>query len=364
LKIIKTKNNNSNNKVHMSVFDHREFAEHEQVSFYHDKATGLKAIIAVHNTNLGPGLGGCRMWNYANSEEALTDVLRLSRGMTYKAAMAGLPQGGGKAVIFGDPRKHKTPEMMREMGNFVDTLKGKYITAEDSGIAVSDIVFMSENTKHVSGTFSKYSFDGSIADGNPAPATAYGVFVGIKAAVKHVYKTDLRGKKVAIKGVGHVGIRLAEHLHREGATLYVADIFPEGVNRAVAEFGATQVNVAEIDMLDVDVFAPCALGNAINEHNIEHIKARIIAGAANNQLASDEMGVKLANNGILYAPDYVINAGGIIDIFHQRSDSSADKLREHLNQIGETLQTIFVAAEKNGLATAKVADSLAELKFK
>jgi leucine dehydrogenase len=345
----------------MSVFDHREFAEHEQVSFYHDKVTGLKAIIAVHNTNLGPGLGGCRMWNYANSEEALTDVLRLSRGMTYKAAMAGLEQGGGKAVIFGDPRKDKTPDMMREMGHFVDTLKGNYITAEDSGIAVSDILLMSENTNHVSGTFSKYSFDGSIADGNPAPATAYGVFVGIKAAVKHVYQSDLQGKKVAIKGVGHVGIRLAEHLYNAGATLYVADIFPGGVNQAVAEFGAIQVNV---DLLDVDVFAPCALGNAINHQNIDYLKARIIAGAANNQLACDEIGVKLASNGILYAPDYVINSGGIIDIYHQRSDSNVDKLREHLNQIGETLQTIFVEADERGLATAKVADSLAELKFK
>ena len=348
----------------MSVFEHREFAEHEQVSFYHDKATGLKAIIAVHNTNLGPSLGGCRMWNYANSEEALTDVLRLSRGMTYKAAMAGLAQGGGKAVIFGDPRKDKTPDMMREMGHFVDTLKGTYITAEDSGIAVSDILLMSENTKHVSGTFSKYSFDGSIADGNPAPATAYGVFVGIKAAVKHVYQSDLQGKQVAIKGLGHVGIRLAEHLYNAGAKLYVADLFLGGVNQAVAEFGAIQVNVDKIDLLDVDVFAPCALGNAINHQNIDHLKARIVAGAANNQLASDEMGVKLARNGILYAPDYVINAGGIIDIYHQRSDSNVDKLRQHLNQIGETLRTIFVKADESGLATAKVADSLAELKFK
>jgi leucine dehydrogenase len=254
--------------------------------------------------------------------------------------------------------------MMREMGHFVDTLKGNYITAEDSGIAVSDILLMSENTNHVSGTFSKYSFDGSIADGNPAPATAYGVFVGIKAAVKHVYQSDLQGKKVAIKGVGHVGIRLAEHLYNAGATLYVADIFPGGVNQAVAEFGAIQVNVDQIDLLDVDVFAPCALGNAINHQNIDYLKARIIAGAANNQLACDEIGVKLASNGILYAPDYVINSGGIIDIYHQRSDSNVDKLREHLNQIGETLQTIFVEADERGLATAKVADSLAELKFK
>ncbi|MFQ3250054.1 MAG: leucine dehydrogenase [Glaciecola sp.] len=348
----------------MSVFDHPEFAEHEHVSFYHDKETGLKAIIAVHNTNLGPGLGGCRMFNYVNSEDALTDVLRLSKGMTYKAAMAGLKQGGGKAVIFGDPRKDKTPEMMKAMGRFVDTFKGQYITAEDSGIAVSDICLMGENTEHVSGTFSKYSFDGSLADGNPAPATAYGVFVGIKAAVQHVFQSDLRGKKVAIKGIGHVGIRLAEHLAREGAILYVADIFPDGVNKAVAEFGATEVDVADIDSLDVDVFAPCALGNAINAQNINSIKARIIAGAANNQLASSSIGYELTQRGILYAPDYVINAGGIIDIYHQRTDSNADKLRKHLNQIGETLSTIFAEADRSGQATAKVADKLAEIKFK
>jgi leucine dehydrogenase len=284
--------------------------------------------------------------------------------MTYKAAMAGLAQGGGKAVIIGDPRNGKTPEMMRAMGTFVDSLQGQYITAEDSGIAVSDIQLMSENTAHVSGISSKYSFDGKIADGNPAPATAYGVFVGIKAAVNYMDNTDLRGKKIAIKGVGHVGIRLAEHLHREGAKLYVADIFPDGVNKAVKEFGATKVNVTDIDGLDVDVFAPCALGNAINSTNIKYIRARIIAGAANNQLESGDIGIELANKGILYAPDYVINAGGIIDIYHQRMQSDVARLRAHLNQIGETLNTIFVDANKSNLSTAKVADSLAELKFR
>jgi leucine dehydrogenase len=348
----------------MSVFNHHEFADHQQVSFYNDKASGLKALIAVHNTNLGPGLGGCRMFNYVSSEEALTDVLRLSKGMTYKAAMAGLAQGGGKAVIIGDPRKDKTPEMMRAMGQFVDTLKGQYITAEDSGIAVSDIQLMSENTAHVSGISSKYSFDGNFADGNPAPATAYGVFVGIEAAVKYRYYSDLRGKKIAIKGVGHVGYRLAEHLHREGADLYVADIFPDGVNRAVTELGATKVDVDLIDSLDVDVLAPCALGNAINSKNINTIRAQIIAGAANNQLESDSICTELANKGILYAPDYVINAGGIIDIYHQRMQSDAAKLRAHLKQIGATLNTIFVEASNNNLSTAKVADTLAELKFR
>lgn len=348
----------------MSVFDHDEFAQHEQVSFYNDEATGLKAIIAVHNTNLGAGLGGCRMWNYANSHEALTDALRLSRGMTYKAAMAGLPQGGGKAVILGDPRKDKSPEMMRAMGKFVDTLKGHYITAEDSGISVSDIKLMSAYTRHVSGISSKYSFDGSFADGNPAPATAYGVFVGLKAAVQHMYNTDLRGKKIAIQGIGHVGLRLAKYLYTEGAELYVSDIFPDGVNIAVKEFGATKINVADIATLDVDVFAPCALGNAINSENINHIRAGVIAGAANNQLESNQIGLELEKKGILYAPDYVINAGGIIDIYHQGIQSDATNLRAHIEQIGDTLKTIFVEADNSHLSTSEIADSLAELKFR
>jgi leucine dehydrogenase len=347
----------------MSVFDHPEFASHEQVAFCHDEETGLKAIIAVHNTHLGPGLGGCRMWNYANSHEALTDVLRLSKGMTYKAAMAGLEQGGGKAVIIGDPRNHKTADMMAAMGRFVDTFKGKYITAEDSGISVSDILTMGQHTEHVGGTFSKYSFDGSPADGNPAPATAYGVFIGLQAAVRHRFGSDLSGKTVAIKGVGHVGLRLAEHLYKAGARLFVADIFPEGLDRAVNEYGATAVSVEEIDALDVDVFAPCALGNAINTDNISKLNAKVIAGAANNQLASDEMGKILAQKGILYAPDYVINAGGIIDIFHQRTESNAENLKAHLERIGETLRCIFEQADETGQATAQVADEMAESRF-
>jgi leucine dehydrogenase len=347
----------------MSVFDHPEFASHEQVAFCHDQETGLKAIIAVHNTHLGPGLGGCRMWHYANSHEALTDVLRLSKGMTYKAAMAGLEQGGGKAVIIGDPRKHKSADMMAAMGRFVDTFKGKYITAEDSGISVSDILTMGQHTEHVAGTFSKYSFDGSPADGNPAPATAYGVFVGLQAAVRHRFCSDLSGKSVAIKGVGHVGLRLAEHLYKAGARLYVADIFPEGLDQAVSDYGAIAVSVDEIDSLDVDVFAPCALGNAINTDNISDLKAKVIAGAANNQLSSDEMGKILAQKGILYAPDYVINAGGIIDIFHQRTDSNATDLKAHLERIGETLSRIFEQATETGQATAQVADEMAESLF-
>ena len=277
----------------MSVFEHPEFDNHEHVAFYADAATGLKAIIAIHNTHLGPALGGCRMWPYLNSSEALTDVLRLSKGMTYKAAMANLQQGGGKAVIIGDPRKHKSPEFMQAMGRFVESLSGQYITAEDSGITVDDLKAVATQTEHVAGTFAQYNALGESPTGNPAPSTAYGVFVGLKQTVKHVLNSDLNGVKVAIQGMGHVGYRLAKQLHAEGAQLYVADIFPEGLARAQEELGATIVEPEEILSLPVDVLAPCAMGSSINDESLPDIRARIIAGAANNQLAREELGTVL-----------------------------------------------------------------------
>ncbi|MCC2616670.1 amino acid dehydrogenase [Aestuariibacter halophilus] len=348
----------------MSVFEHPEFEGHEHVAFHQDEATGLKAIIAVHNTNLGPALGGCRMWTYQDSAEALNDVLRLSRGMTYKSAMADLKLGGGKSVIIGDPRKHKTPEMMQAMGRFVDSLGGRYITAEDSGIAVADIKEMSKHTAYVGGVEAKYRYDGGEADGNPAPSTAYGVFVGLKAAVQHKLGSDLKGVKVAIQGLGHVGYRLAEHLHREGAILYVTDIFPDNLARAKEELGAIVVEPADIFGLDVDVFAPCALGAAINESSLVQLKARVIAGAANNQLANESIGKAVREKGLLYAPDYVINAGGVIDIYHQRMLSTPTALRAHIEKIGETLSEIFVRADEEGRPTNVVANLMAEERFK
>lgn len=226
----------------MSVFDHSEFDEHERVVFWDDKKTGLKAIIAVHNTNLGPALGGCRMWPYASSSEALTDVLRLSKGMTYKAAIAELNLGGGKSVILGDPRKIKTPEMMASMGRFVDSLNGGYITAEDSGISVSDLHCMAKHSQFIGGINAQFGYDGQPTDGNPAPSTAYGVFVGLQAAVRHAFKQDVNGLTVAIQGLGHVGARLAKHLHEAGAKLIVADIFPENTKMAAQKYGATIVD--------------------------------------------------------------------------------------------------------------------------
>ncbi|MDO6695747.1 Glu/Leu/Phe/Val dehydrogenase dimerization domain-containing protein [Aliiglaciecola sp. 3_MG-2023] len=347
----------------MSVFDHLEFDGHEQVAFFNDQKTGLQAIIAVHNTNLGPSLGGCRMWPYASSAEALNDVLRLSKGMTYKAAMAQLKLGGGKAVIIGDPRTQKSPELMAAMGTFVEQMGGRYITAEDSGIAVTDIKLMAQNTEHVSGIQAKYRVDGGEADGNPAPSTAYGVFKGLQASVKYALGSDLQGVKVAIQGMGHVGFRLAEHLHQHGAKLYVTDIYPDNVNLAVEKFAATAVAPDDIFDLDVDVYAPCAMGASVNQQTLSRIRAKVIAGAANNQLSQESMGALLRDKGILYAPDYVINAGGVIDIYHQRMLSTADAMRSHIEGIADTLTQIYKRAETEQQATNVISNRMAEERF-
>ncbi|MFC3094999.1 Glu/Leu/Phe/Val dehydrogenase [Alteromonas sediminis] len=347
----------------MALFEHPEFDNHEHVSFYHDKDAGLKAIIAVHNTNLGPALGGCRMWPYANSEEALTDVLRLSKGMTYKAAMAEVPLGGGKSVIIGNPRADKSMNMMKAMGRFVDTFGGAYYTAEDSGISVQDLQYMAEESQYIAGTQAKYHVRGEVADGNPAPSTAYGTFVGLKAAVESKLKSDLQGVRVAIQGVGHVGLRLARHLHEAGAELVVSDIFPENVEQAEKQFNAKVVSPDQILSADVDVVAPCAMGAIINEKTLAEMKARVIAGAANNQLSEERIGKLCQQAGILYAPDYVLNAGGIIDIHHQRMESSDDALRSHIEKIGDTLTAIFNRSDREQQATNIVANNMAEERF-
>jgi leucine dehydrogenase len=347
----------------MSVFEHSEFDGHEHVAFHQDKASGLKAIIAVHNSNLGNALGGCRMWPYVSDEEALRDVLRLSKGMTYKAAMAGLKQGGGKAVIIGNPRTEKTSEKMLAMGKFIDSLSGQYISAEDSGLTVDDLKLMGKQTAHVSGIQAKYHFNSEAADGNPAPSTAYGVYVGLKATVEYSMNSELKGVKVAIQGLGHVGMRLAKHLHSQGAKLYVTDIHPENIENAVSEFSAIAVNPNDIYDLDADVFAPCAMGAILDGENIARLKVKVIAGAANNQLAKEAFGQLLTDKGILYAPDYVINAGGIIDIFHQSISSSDKGLREHIEKISSTLLEIYRRAQSQGIATNIVANQIAEERF-
>lgn len=341
----------------MTVFSAPAFEEHENVVFGYDRETNLRAIIAIHNTGLGPAVGGCRMWPYPNEAAALEDALRLSRGMTYKSALAGLPFGGGKSVIIGDAKTDKTPAMMRAMGRIVDGLAGRYVAAEDVGMTVADMDEMAKTTAHVTGT--------SGSSGNPSPYTGYGVFQGIRAAVAHKMKRngDLEDTQVAVQGLGSVGYDVARRLHNAGARLHVADINADAVERAADELAAIPVDANEIHAADVDVFAPCALGAVVNDRSVEELRAAIVAGSANNQLAEDRHGAELAARGILYAPDYVINAGGIIEIAHGTDfggDHDDVKIHAHLDRIHDTLSEIFQRSDTEGTATNIVADQLAE----
>ena len=343
----------------MSVFSHSAFDGHEHVAFYHDAKSGLKAIIAIHNTNLGPALGGCRMWPYSSDEEALRDVLRLSRGMTYKSAISNIKLGGGKAVIIGNHRTQKTDALLHAMGDFIESLGGRYITAEDSGTSVADMIKIGERTRFAGGVV-----EGSEHGGDPSPTTAYGVFVGLKAAAQYrLGKTSLQGLKVAIQGVGNVGFRLAKQLHAEGAELVVSDIFSENTERAARELGAKVVHGDAIFDQDVDVFAPCALGAIINDDTIGRLKASVVAGAANNQLAEERHGDMLRAREILYAPDYVINAGGIVDVYYQRTGGTEAQLKTHVEGIGDTLIQIFDRAAQTQQPTGIVANKIAEERF-
>lgn len=336
-----------------------DYDRHEQVVEHRDEQSGLHAIIAVHNTSRGPALGGCRMWPYADRLEAMKDALRLSRGMTYKSALAGLDLGGGKAVIIGDPRKDKTPELLRAMGRFVDTLAGRYFTAEDSGTSVADMRVMAEETQYVGGIESDAEHGG-----DPSPSTAYGTFVGLKAAVQHrLGRDDLGGLKVAIQGVGNVGFHLAQLLAEQGAELVVADIFQQNIDRLLTCVDAEVVDAACIYDQAVDVYSPCAMGSAINPETIDRITAPVIAGAANNQLATPEEGHHLHQRGTLYVPDYVLNAGGIVDIAYRRSGGSDAQIRAHIESIAGTLVEIFDRSIAQDLPTFLVADGLAEERF-
>ncbi|WP_166267205.1 Glu/Leu/Phe/Val family dehydrogenase [Marinobacter caseinilyticus] len=349
----------------MTVFTHPEFDNHEHVSFFCDPDTGLRAIIAVHNTSRGPALGGCRMFPYASDEEALCDVLRLSRGMTYKSALANLNLGGGKSVIIGDPRQHKTEALLEAMGRFLDQLGGLYIAAEDSGTSVADLKVMGRHTAHVAGVCERPGFDGKPSNGDPSPATAYGTFVGIQAAVKHkLGRSDLDGLTVAIQGIGNVGYRLAEHLKDAGAKLWVYDIHQEQMDRAVDELGAMPASADDILYLPVDVVAPCAMGAVLNDRSIQRLQTTIVAGAANNQLAHASHDQALWQRGILYVPDFVINAGGIIDVYYERNGPDPEAVRTHVESIGHTLEEIFTRSASDGLPTGLIANRLAEERFK
>ncbi|HUF89180.1 MAG TPA: Glu/Leu/Phe/Val dehydrogenase dimerization domain-containing protein [Gemmatimonadota bacterium] len=339
----------------MDVFDQIHDAHHEQVVFCHDAESGLDSIIAIHDTTLGPALGGTRMWQYRSTDEALNDVLRLSEGMTYKAAVAGLELGGGKAVIIGDSRKDKTPELLRAHGRFVDTLGGRYITAEDVGIGVEDMEYVYEMTKHVTGIRS--SPHGS---GDPSPVTAYGVYNGIKAScLRKLGSDDLEGVRVAVQGAGHVGYYLCENLAADGAVLSICDIDEERVQKVVDDFGARRVGHEAIYDVECEVFAPCALGAIINDGTVRRLRCKVVAGGANNQLEEDRHGDALDAKGILYAPDYVINAGGLINVYGEIVGYGLETAKEKARGIYGTLLSIYEIAADEAIPTYRAADRLA-----
>lgn len=338
----------------MSIFDAPAYDGHELVTFGKDAATGLRAIIAVHSTVLGPAVGGCRMFPYASEDEALNDVLRLSRGMTYKSALAGLPFGGGKSVIIGDPRKDKTPELMRAMGDFIHSQGGRYVAAEDSGTGVADIRLMAERTPHVSG------MDDNEFGGDPSPSTAWGVFLAIRTAVKHRLGEDsLEGVRVAVQGLGHVGYYLAGYLRTAGAQVLGTDVNEDNLRRAVKDHGIEVVATDAIVGAEVDVFAPCAMGAVLNASSIPGLRAGIVAGAANNQLATEADGESLQERGILYCPDFLINAGGIIDVHHQRIGSTESEKQAHIARIEQTLSEVLLRADESHRQTNDIAEELA-----
>ncbi len=338
----------------MTVFSNPAFDNHERVQFCRDEATGLCAIIAIHSTALGPAAGGTRLWTYGSDDEALYDVLRLSQGMSYKNAMAGLKFGGGKAVIMKTLDFEGSDALYERFGEFVDSMGGDYITAEDVGMSVEIMEIVARKTRYVSGLTLK----SGKAGGDPSPKTAYGIYHGILAAVKtSLGRDDPEGVRVAVQGVGHVGYELCKLLHAAGATLLVADLDEARVDRACAEFGAERVPSAEILFADADVLAPCALGAILHEESIPGIRARIIAGGANNQLRAPEDGQRLADAGILYAPDYVINAGGIISVTCEYfGDVDAQEVTDLVAQIGPRLAAIFDEAERKGEPTNVIAD--------
>ena len=327
---------------------------HEEILFCNDQATGLKAIIAVHNTVLGPALGGTRMWMYANEMEALKDVLRLSKGMTYKNSISGLNLGGGKAVIIGDARTMKSEALFRRFGRFVDSLAGNYITAEDVGISPSDMQWVNIETKHVAGLPGK--------SGDPSPVTAYGVYMGIKACAKEQFGSDsLSGKTIAVQGVGHVGEYLVKHLTEENANVVITDIHEETLLRVSKQYGVKVVAPNEIYDVPMDIYAPCALGATINDDTLGRLRCSIIAGAANNQLQDEQKhGLELMNRGIIYAPDYTINAGGVINCFSEVEGLSSEWAHVKAGEIYTTILNIIKRSKEGNIPTYQIANKMAE----
>ena len=339
------------------VFGQLSFDNHEQIVFCNDKDTGLRAIIGIHNTVLGPALGGTRMWKYANEWEALNDVLRLSRGMTYKSAISGLNLGGGKAVIIGDAKTDKTPELIKKFGEYVHSLSGRYITAEDVGTTTPDMDMIREITPYVTGI--SESKGGS---GNPSPVTAYGVYMGMKAAAKYQFGTDnLGGKNILVQGIGHVGETLVGLLVAEGAKVQIADINEARLEEVSIKYGTPIYKDADLYSAAVDIYAPCALGATINDDTVYKIQAKVIAGAANNQLANEQVhGKILQERGISYAPDFLINAGGIINVYGEIVGYGKEEARRRTENIYDTTLEIFREAELQQITTHQAALSIAE----
>ncbi len=333
-----------------------KYGDHEEILFCQDKNVGLKAIIAVHNTALGPALGGTRMWNYKSEEEALVDVLRLSKGMTYKAAAAGLNLGGGKAVIIGDPKTMKSEGLFRAFGHFVNSLNGKYITAEDVGTSVGDMEQVYMETPWVTGI--PKDFGGS---GDPSPYTAHGVLMGIKAAAHEKLGTEiLKGMRVAVQGLGNVGSHLVKYLHEEGAKIIVSDIDQSRVKKCHDQFGVEVVSPEAILGVECEIQAPCALGAVVNDTTITQFKCKAIAGGANNQLAETRHGEQLRELGILYAPDYVVNAGGLMNVFVELEGYSPDRAFEKTRKVYDNVKKVFEIAKRDNIPTNIAADRLAE----
>lgn len=339
------------------VFGQISFDNHEQVVFCNDKYTGLKAIIGIHNTVLGPALGGTRMWKYTNEWEALNDVLRLSRGMTFKSAISGLNLGGGKAVIIGDSKVDKTPELIVKFGQFVNSLSGKYITAEDVGTTTPDMDLIKKHTNYVTGISEEIG-----GSGNPSPVTAYGVYMGMKAAAKFKFGTEkLEGKKVLVQGCGHVGQTLVHYLTQENAEIFVADIHQDKMEETCAKYGSKIFTGENLYAAPVDIYAPCALGATLNNDTIPFLQAKVVAGAANNQLAvENKHGQMIKEKGIAYAPDFLINAGGIINVYGEIAGYGKDEALKRTENIYNTTLEIFEFAQKNNITTHQAALTVAQ----
>lgn len=340
------------------IFEKMAQADYEQLVFCHDETTGLKAIICIHDTTLGPALGGCRFWNYESEEDAIVDVMRLAKGMTYKNAAAGLNLGGAKTVVIGDPKTDKSEAFFRALGRYIHSLDGRYITAEDVGTTVEDMDFIRLETPYVTGVSESYG-----SSGNPSPMTALGVYYAMKRTAKEAFGSDsLDGKTVAVQGVGNVAYHMCKYLHEEGAKLIVTDINEEAVQRAVNDFNAEAVGINDIYQVDADIFAPCALGGILNDKTIPELKVKMICGSANNQLLEENKhGQMLEERGITYAPDFVANSGGVINVADELyGQYNRERAEKKVKNIYEQMDKIFTIAKEEGILPLQAAEHLAE----